>query len=101
MMPWRRRCSSRCCSKRRDMTKTKTKTTMKKVLDTISGNEELMEEFFITLFDEIASDDEPARKQWSRLREAYEKDPDMVDDLLVTLCGWNMKSIIEKAMKKF
>lgn len=64
----------------------------------IDGDEELQEDFFITLGDEMASDDEPAYKKWRRLKAAYEKDPSTVNDLLMTLCGWTMGTLMEKTL---
>lgn len=64
----------------------------------IDGDEELQEEFFITLGDEMASDDEFAYKKWRRLKTVYEKDPSVVNELLMTLCGWTMGSLMEKTL---
>ena len=62
----------------------------------IANDEDLMEDFFITLGDEMASDDEPSRKKFRRLMDAYEKDPQFVDDIMMTLCGWTIESLASK-----
>lgn len=64
----------------------------------IANNEDLQEDFFITLAEEMASDEEPAHKKWRTLQAAYEKSPEMVNDILMTLCGWTMESLAEKAL---
>lgn len=68
-------------------------------LERIAQDEDLQEDFFITFSDEFASDDEPARKKYKRLYDAYKKDPAFVNDILMTLCGWTMESLAEKTME--
>jgi hypothetical protein len=68
-------------------------------LQRISGDESLQEDFFITFGDAFAEDDEPARKKFSRLYEAYRKNPSFVDDILMTLCGWTMATLAENTVK--
>lgn len=46
---------------------------------------------------EINSDDEPFDRKGSALVELYEKNPAVVDGVLVSLCGWNMESLLAKA----
>ena len=68
-------------------------------LERIAQDEDLQEDFFITFSDEFASDDEPSHKKFRRLMDAYEKDPQFVDDILMTLCGWKMESLAEKTIE--
>ena len=65
----------------------------------IANDENLMEDFFITLGDEMASDEEPARKKYGQLHRAYLDNPGVVDDILMTLCGWTMETLAEKTLK--
>lgn len=67
-------------------------------LERIAQDEELQEDFFITFSDEFAEDDEPARKKFTRLYEAYEKDPIAVNEILITLCGWTMEGLAERTI---
>lgn len=69
------------------------------ILNKIANDEDLQEDFFITLSEEFAYDDEPARKKFARLYEAYKKDPAFVDDILMTLCGWKMETLAERTIK--
>ena len=69
-----------------------------KKLNRITSDEDLQDDFFVTLSDEIACDDEPSRKKWNRLKTAYEKNPAMVDDLLMALCGWTLETLIDKTL---
>ena len=69
------------------------------LLDRIAQDEGLQEDFVLTLADEFASDDEPTRKKFRRLYEAYKEHPDIVNDILMTLCGWTMESLAEKTFE--
>lgn len=69
------------------------------LLERIAQDEDLQEDFLITFSDEFASDDEPARKKFRWLYEAYKKDPETVNDILMTLCGWTMESLAEKTFE--
>ena len=65
----------------------------------IANSEDLQEDFFIKLAEEMYSDEEPAYKKWGRLQSAYEKSPETVNDIPMTLCGWTMESLAEKALE--
>ena len=67
-------------------------------LQQIAENEDAMCEFVIQLNEQIATDDEPFDKKFRRLKEAYEQHPDIVDDLLMTLCGWRMETLADNAL---
>lgn len=69
-------------------------------LKRIAQDEDLMDEFFIKFADEVASDDEPSDKKFRRLYQAWRDCPEIVDDVLMTLCGWTMESLAAKAMGK-
>lgn len=83
---------------RRETIPKKTMIIMNENLKRIANSEDLQEDFFITLAGEMASDEEPARKKWRHLQAAYEKNPEMVNDILMTLCGWTMESLAGKAL---
>lgn len=72
---------------------------MDKNLDRIAQDEDLMEDFFITFSDEFAEDDEPARKKFRRLYDAYKEHPEIVNDILMTLCGWTMETLAKKTFE--
>lgn len=69
-------------------------------LKRIAQDEDLQDEFFIQFSEQVASDDEPSDKKFRRLYEAWRDDPGTVDDILMTLCGWTMESLAEKAIGK-
>ena len=71
---------------------------MKEKLERIAGDESLMEEFFIQMDEQIATDDEVCRKKFRALKEAYEKDPTLVDDVLMALCGWRLETLVNNAL---
>lgn len=68
-------------------------------LKRIAQDEDLQEDFFITFSDEFATDDEPARKKFARLYQAYRDEPKIVNDIMIALCGWSMSSLAEKTVK--
>ena len=68
---------------------------VKQRLELFAKDEGLMENFIEHLENEIISDDEMPRKKFSALKEAYEKDPALVDDVLMAICGWRMESLVE------
>ena len=68
----------------------------KELLQKIANDEDLMDDFIINLNEQIASDDEPPRKKFSRLKDAYEENPALVDNVLMALCGWTMSSLVEQ-----
>jgi len=72
---------------------------MDKNLERIAQDEDLMEDFFITFSDEFASDDEPARKKFCRLYDAYKEHSEIVNDILMTLCGWKMETLAKKTFE--
>ena len=72
---------------------------MDKNLERIAQDEDLQEDFFITFSDEFAEDDEPARKKFARLYKAWRDCPEIVDDVLMTLCGWTMESLAAKVFE--
>ena len=71
---------------------------MKEKLQRISNEEDLQDEFFIQLHEQIASDDEQPRKKFAALREAYEQDPALTDHVLMALCGWRMETLVDNAI---
>lgn len=71
---------------------------MKEKLERIAADEELIEEFFIQLHDEMASDDEAPRKKFNALQEAYRQDAAVTDLVLMALCGWRMETLVDNAI---
>ena len=71
---------------------------MDEKLKRIAEDEALQEEFVINLSEQVATDDEVPRKKFSALKEAYEKDPALVDDVLMAICGWRMETLVDNAI---
>lgn len=71
-----------------------------KNLEKIAKDEDLMEDFLVKLDEEMANDDEPARKKFGRLYALYQDAPDFVNDIMMTLCGWTMGTLAEKTLNK-
>lgn len=55
---------------------------------------EVFEGIASEVLDQIASEDESLRHIGRDLWEDYRKNPEIVDRVLIALCGWSMKSIL-------
>lgn len=66
---------------------------MKEKIERIIESEFILEELMLKLIQEINEDDEPLDKRCRQLLLAYIDNPD-IDNVLISLCGWNMKSLI-------
>ena len=66
---------------------------MKEKIERIIESEFLLEELMLKLIQEINEDDEPLDKRCRQLLLTYIDNPD-IDNVLISLCGWNMKSLI-------
>jgi hypothetical protein len=66
---------------------------MKEKIERIIESEFLLEALMLKLIQEINEDDEPLDKRCRQLLLAYIDNPD-IDNVLISLCGWNMKSLI-------
>ena len=68
-------------------------------LKKIAADEGLMEKFFVTFGDELASDEESSRKKFNWLYQTYRDEPKIVNVIMMILCGWTMDSLAEKTLK--
>lgn len=68
---------------------------MKEKIEEILESEFLLEELMLKIIQEINEDDEPLDKKCRQLLLAYMDNPD-IDNVLISLCGWNLKSLIDK-----
>ena len=67
---------------------------MDEAIEKILASEYLSEELMLRLIREINEDDEPLDKKCRQLLLAYLDNPG-IDDVLISLCGWDLKSLIE------
>ncbi len=67
---------------------------MKEKIEEILESEFLLEELMLKIIQEINDDDEPLDKKCRQLLLAYMENPE-VDNVLMSLCGWNLKSLID------
>ena len=68
-------------------------------LERIASNEAMAESFVINLVDQIYSDEEKPERKFAQLKTAYEKNPELVNDVMLTLCGWSMDTLCDQATK--
>ena len=61
-----------------------------------NASEEFLERFYETLLNEINADDEAYHKKAFHLLAASLKSEDP-DDFFISLCGWSLDTLIEKA----
>ncbi len=73
---------------------------MEKKIKKIKRNEDLSCEFFTKLEHEMATDTEPCEKKFARISNAYLEDPDGINDLFISLCGWSFETLVEMTLKK-
>jgi len=66
---------------------------MKEQIEEILESEFLLEELMLKIIQEINEDDEPLDKRCRQLLLSYMEKPEM-DNVLMSLCGWNLKSLI-------
>ena len=67
---------------------------MKEKIEEILESEFLLEELMLKIIQEINDDDEPLDKKCRQLLLAYMENPE-VDNVLMSICGWNLKSLID------
>ena len=67
---------------------------MKELIEEILESEFLLEELMLKIIQEINKDDEPLDKKCRQLLLAYMDSPD-IDNVLMSLCGWNLNSLID------
>jgi len=65
-------------------------------LERIASNEAMAESFVINLVNQIYSDEEKPERKFAQLKTAYEKNPELVNDLMLTLCGWSMDTLCDQ-----
>ena len=61
-----------------------------------NASEEFLEKFYETLLNEINADDEAYHKKAFHLLAASLRSEDP-DDFFISLCGWSLDTLIEKA----
>ena len=66
-------------------------------LERIASNEAMAESFVINLVNQIYSDEEKPERKFAQLKTAYEKNPELVNDVMLTLCGWSMDTLCDQA----
>ena len=71
---------------------------MKEKIEEILESEFLLEELMQKIIQEINDDDEPLDKKCRQLLLAYLDNPD-IDNVLMSLCGWNLKSLIDMVVR--
>lgn len=68
----------------------------KELLDDFLQSEGLLYQLAETIHEEIRNDDEPLDKVAHNLLIAYSLHPEVVDEVLMSLCGWTMESLMKK-----
>lgn len=71
-----------------------------KKLERIASDEAMSENFVTNLVDQIYSDEEKPERKFAQLKAAYEKNQELVNDLMLTLCGWSMDTLCDQAIEE-
>jgi hypothetical protein len=66
-------------------------------LERIASDEAMSENFVINLVNQIYSDEEKPERKFAQLKDMYEKNPELVNSLMLTLCGWSMDTLCDQA----
>ena len=67
---------------------------MEKEIAQVLDSEAQLEKLMNCIINEINNDDEPFDKRCRHLLLVYQKEPEIADELLISLCGWSMKSLL-------
>lgn len=67
-------------------------------LEIISKDENRMEDFMSVFDDAVRTDEEIPSRKFTMLYNAYKRNPDIVNDILITLCGWSMESLANRVV---
>lgn len=59
-------------------------------------NRELLTQLGELIHDEIINDDEPFDKISRNILDVYLQHPDVVDEVMISICGWSMESLMNK-----
>lgn len=73
---------------------------MKEKIEQILESEFLLEELMLRIIQEINEDDEPLDERSRQLLLGYLGNQE-IDDVLMSLCGWNMKSLVEMVLNDY
>lgn len=68
----------------------------KELINEILQSEGLLYQLAETINEEILNDDEPLDKKARNLLITYSEHPEVVDEVMMSLCGWTMESLMEK-----
>lgn len=68
----------------------------KELINEILQSEGLLYQLTETINEEIQNDDEPLDKKARNLLIAYIEHPEAVDEVMMSLCGWTMESLLKK-----
>lgn len=84
--------------KKENKTSKKQKTLEEKVGQIIEeSHEEKLSDLWCVFEEELMSDTECPDKKMRRILSAWKENKDLVDDLMITLCGWSVESLLNKA----
>lgn len=68
----------------------------KELAEEFINNRGLLTQLGELIHDEIINDDEPFDKIAHNLLDTYLEHPDVVDEVMVSICGWTMESLMNK-----
>ena len=61
------------------------------------NNEDKLSNLWCVFEAELILDTESPDKKMRRILSAWKENKDLVDDLMITLCGWSVESLLNKA----
>lgn len=73
---------------------------MKDKIIKIQKDESLSEKFFEVFEKELMSDEEPPDRKFRQLAGQYFSNPEIIDNVLINICGWSMESLVKMTLSK-
>ena len=63
-------------------------------------NETFAESLMEVIHEQLATDEEPCDKKVRHLLASYNDNKDVIDDFMISLCGWSMSTLIDMAKNR-
>lgn len=72
---------------------------MKEILE-LRKDEKFTESLIEVIHEQMVTDEEPYTKKVSHLLASYNAHKEIIDDFMISLCGWSMTTLIDMAKKR-
>lgn len=66
----------------------------------LTKDDSFTESLIEVIQEQMATDEEPCTKKVRRLLTSYNVHKEIIDDFMISLCGWSMTTLIDMAKKR-